>query len=359
MNPEARSSRVRGFVVLLLVALVLPLSGCFAPCEAPPPVSARGVSATAPQSAGDGSAAFAVEVREEGPSGKPIAGAGVVFFWGDETSRDRSALVAVGPDGAIVQAPGASVAIGGIPPPAYTTTLELRTDAEGHAVGKLPAGRIAGVVVAAPGYTEETVRAFATGGSGTRALRVPLYHDHLVLGAQGAIGPGALSTAVVPVVGTVVWYPQQSLFSPAYLDRLVRLELHLNWTNGPTAFADLGLGLGRTSSAIDRLEDSRFEVAPGSYSQALSMGLDELDQLDFTGADQVLAGPATSTGYLAPFNLGYTLSWTGTFETASAFQSQCGLDLDGHHASFRATAFPVAPFAVALLLLVAAVARRN
>lgn len=353
---------MRGWTALLLVALIVPLSGCFSFCEPPAPVSARGVPDSAPDTSGSGPSAFAIEVREEGPSGKPVAGAGVVFFWGDETSRDPSQLVQIGPDGIVVDNAGTKVQVGtihfGITPPRYTTTLELRTDANGHAVGKLPANRIAGVVVAAPGYTEEVVRAFATGAGGSRSVVVPLFHDTLTLSTSGTISPGAFSTATVPVAGSAIWYPDTSLFSADYLDRLVSLELWLNWTNGPTAIADIGIGLGRASNAIDRYEDSATTVAPGDYTERLKMGLDELASLDFTGADQVLAGPATTTGYLAPLGLPYTLAWVGTFETRSAFESQCGFDVDNER-GMRATPMPVAAWLGLGLLALAAVTRRD
>jgi hypothetical protein len=335
--------------VALLAALLL-LPGCISTCEAPPPVSARNVPVDAPASGGSGRAAFLLSVREESPTGRPLPGAGVVFFWGDETGRS-DALVQVGPDGVMVGGGFVDVR-SDVRQTATTHTLELRTDGDGQVVADLPAGTIAGVVVAAPGYTEETVRAFATGSAGAHVLTVPLFHDSLAFAVNGDLGaPGAASTSVVPGVGTVLWYPNHDLLKPGYLERIVGLHLWLNWTNTPTGFGDLGLGLGDTTDRLDRYEDTRNEALPGAYTQELALTRGELDKLDLIGAGHLYAGPASSTGYLAPFGLSYALALTASFE------ARCGVDFDSHN-EVRASPMPVAALAAAGLLAAAATRRR-
>jgi hypothetical protein len=296
-----------------------------------------------------------------------LPGAGVVFFWGDESTsaalRGDRAVVQVDTSGSYSRV---SVDSDGAPVPTrYTHTLPLLAGPDGSVSARLPPDRIVGVVAAADGWTEEWVPAFGTGHEGAMQLKVPLYHERLSLDLTGTIGPGGLSTAYAMGDGKALWYPQDVKLgaapdaTPGYLARLVDLQGVLNWTNGPLSFGDLALAAGPDNAQPAVVRDTDTDVAAGPRSQNLDRGLGALREEGFLAGNHLYAGPATRTGYFGPMGLPYTLHLTLTMDRARAFRQTCGVDVNAGGGPTGVSA-PGAGIALVVALLgMAAVPRRR
>ncbi|MFO1535735.1 MAG: hypothetical protein ABR586_08730 [Thermoplasmatota archaeon] len=351
--------------LLCLLALAPLLAGCFDACDPQPPVSARGVGASTPSSGGDGGALATLTVTQE-PGGPGLADAGVVFFWGDEDSaaalRGERPVVHVGAEAGSASAE-VDVGTGGPAPPAYTTTLPLRTGPDGTVTARLPKDRIVGVVAAADGWTEEWIPAFATGSAGEAALRLPLYRERLEVDLTGTLDRASASTALLLGNSQAQWYPQDVQLGKAtgatagYLARLVSLDATLNWSNEPLSFGDLALAVGPAGGEPAVVQDSSGDVAPGDRTQSLTLDGDRLGASGLPGARHLLAGPATRTAYVGPLGVPYKLHLTLTMDRAQAFRSQCDGTVDVHAG---AHASPAAGLLLAVGLLgTASLARRR
>ncbi|HUR61700.1 MAG TPA: hypothetical protein VM286_04980 [Candidatus Thermoplasmatota archaeon] len=318
---------------VLCVLLVAPLlAGCVSSCDPVPPVSARGIGPGTPSRGGTGSYSANITITQE-PGGPGLAGAGVVFFWGDEDDaaarRGERSVVHVGAEGGAGNAE-VDVSLPTASPPDYTTTLPLRTDAKGTVLARLPANRIVGFVAAADGWTEEWIPALATGSEGELRIAMPLYRERLVLDLQGTLSPGAASTAAVNQ--DVAWYPQDARLGSAagatagYLARLIRLDATLNWTNAPLSFGDLALAAGPEAGDPTLVRDADTDATLGARTQTLEVAGSDVRDRGLLGASHLHIGPATQTAYVGPMGVPYTLHVALTMDRAQAFRQSCAGD---------------------------------
>lgn len=318
--------------ILVAFALVPLLAGCAGyACQAQAPVSARGIGPSTPSSGGDGAYPAVVAVTQE-PGGPPLAGAGVVFFWGDAAPDGQAAApsvhVSAGAGGSGVQ-----VGAAGSTPPHYTTTLPLRTGADGTVQARLPVNRIVGVVAAADGWTEEWVPHLATGAQGSGgqlSVTLPLYRTHLAIDLSGTTDRAGASLAFLIGDGNAQWYPEDVHLGKApgaaagYLARLAHLHATLNWTNGPTGFGDLALAAGPAQGRPTVVRDDSADVAVGGRMQAMDLSEGTLRSAHLEDSGALLLGPATRSGFAGVNGIPYTLHIDLEMAPSSAFPDGCG-----------------------------------
>jgi hypothetical protein len=312
---------------LLAVALVLATltAGCAGiPCERGPPVTARGIGPGTPMEGGSGDHVLTVRVTD-GPGGGPLPDAGVVLYWASDRPQDLDNVsrVEVGPDRVVVQ-PGSKAAT-----PEPDTVLRLRTGPDGTATARLPTDRLVGLVAAKDGYTEEYVGHIATGsGAGADAFDLPLYRSRLELKLAGTWGPGGGSTGAF-TGNNYLWQPESVPFAgeaaadAGYAARLVHLKAVLRWNNAPTAFGDLGLGLGARGEGQPRVfRDAGDNAAFTLQEEHLELKVDELHSYGLMGRNLAL-GPASDTGFVAPLGLDYEIVVTAEFDRRAADLEGC------------------------------------
>ncbi|MHB8604017.1 MAG: hypothetical protein ACYDCK_02080 [Thermoplasmatota archaeon] len=356
--------RLGRVTLLLTIAASSLVAGCI-DCASGPPVTARGIGASTGSTSGLVGYALTVHVTAE-PGGPPIPGAGVVLYWGNDNAADWRAS-----GGQITAENGANgqrVVIvadpSGNPTSVATSSADrLRTDAAGTVRAHLPANRIIGLVVAADGYTEEWVPAFATGGlTGADDVTIPLYRTDLKATINDTWGPGAASTGAA-TNNNYAWKPATLPFGASdavrrgYAERLAALTLALTWTNGVSGYGDLAVGLGPTTDQPSFVSDSTAQATPGAASETATLDVHQLKDARVLAASDVYVGPATRTGFVAPFGLPFTLAASGHFDTAAARAANCGGSAENGGSGLPGAHVPLdamLPFAaIALSLLVA------
>lgn len=277
---------LRPTAVVLVAALLL--AGC-AEEGTGAKVSPRTVPDDAAAAGGSGTAEVVVRVTD-GPRGPPVPGAKVVV----STTRDD--------------------------------VVPLVADGDGVATARVGANARATVAATAEDRTEEFLYGVVVGApAATTRVEVPLYREHLVVDLDGTLtaaggsghraGVGGFDWRPVPVV-----WSQDAETQAGYAARVVWLNSTLDWTNGPTAAGDLGLGVGRDASAPDLVEDGDDAITPGDRSERLSLDVYRMYDLGWQGATQVFVGPGTGTAYAAPVGLPFAL------EVAAFFTSERPLD---------------------------------
>lgn len=304
-----------------LLALALLSAGCISvPCTRGPLVSARGIGSSTASEGGSGD--FLLDVRIEDPAGSPIAGAGVVAYWGDATPqeyREEMRRAEAGQSGVRVE-PGRTAGT-----PGARHALRLLTDGDGHARAHVPSGRLVGLVAAAPGWTEEWIGWVATGDSGsssTQGLR--LFPSRIDVTLNVTWSPGAASTGTV-TGGGYAWRPQDVPFSgdaAGHMRRLVSLSATVEWTNAPTAFGDLAIGLG-SGSELRAVGDERVDAEMGSRTETRELDLATLREYGFHEAAGLEAGPATGSALVAPLGLPATVHVVAELDRAGADLENC------------------------------------
>lgn len=318
--------RRRAFLAIALaLAPATLLAGCVS-CPSGPPVTARGIGPGTDARAG--LAGFTLAVRVVADDGAPIEGAGVVVYWsGDGVSGWGGDVVLVDERGervVVVASPGETPRS-----PAPDRTHRLRTESGGEVVARVPASRVVGVVAAAEGFTEEWIPALATGESSARdAIEVRLYRASLNVTIDGTWGgPGAASTAAA-TRSAYAWDPAPLPFGEGdaqrgYVQRVASLSARISWTNAPTSIADLGIGMGPSEDDPSFVADDADEAAPGAHEESFSLDADALREIGVLGSGESFIGPASDTGFVAPFGLAYTLEIRADFDTARAFFATC------------------------------------
>lgn len=369
---SSRMPRWTALVALLLIPLpFVALAGCTDDCQAGPPVTARGI-VSGPSSGGSGD--YALDLRiVDGPGGPPVAGAGVVVYWGGDSSSSWSGPrisvtggAANSPDG---QSAGGSVVVD---PGTQAETVEAKTtvriltDADGRARANVPANRIVGIVAAKDGYTEEWVPALATGdAAGAGTLAVPLFRTQLALDMEAVWqGPAQGSTGTV-TSSSYAWDPHDVPFGEteeanrAYAARIVEMTVTIAWSNDPMGAGDLGIGTGHEGDGPARFHDGGNNAAPGAQSESVTLSLSDLMEHGILGAPRIRAGAATDSAVVAPFGLPYAMHIEARFDRELAERAtSCGTvrgsasDNDGYGANtpgFEAVALVIAG-AVGVLL---------
>lgn len=309
---------------ILLVApmMFMALSGCTS-CTEGPPVTARGIT-NADATAGVLGYALDIQVTD-GPGGAPLAGAGVVVYYGGTTTGEWTGpRVEVRPDLVLVEPMNESGTV------ESKTTLRMMTDETGHVRARVPGNRIIGVVAAMDGFTEEWIPALASGDSGAEGgFTMPLYRANLSVDVDAVWAPGAASTGAV-TNSQYSWDPHAAPFGESgeaargYAARVVQLDLTVTWRNGANGAGDLGIGVGPPDDGPRYFSDKGRNVATGEQSESTVLDVSTLREHGILGASSIQAGAATETGFVAPFGLPYTLHIDALFDTARAAFAACG-----------------------------------
>ena len=346
-------TRWTALVALLLLPLpFVALAGCTDDCQSGPPVTARGI-VNGPASGGPGD--YALELRiVDGPGGAPLAGAGVVVYWGGDNaaswSAPRISITGGAANSGDGQSTGGSVVVD---PGAQAdtveakTTVRLFTDADGRARANVPANRIVGIVAAKDGHTEEWVPALATGdAAGTGRLDVPLFRTQLALDMEAVWqGPAQGSTGTI-TSSNYAWDAHDVPFGEtdeanrAYAARIVEMTVTITWTNDPMGAGDLGIGTGHEGDGPAHFHDGGNNAAPGGQSESVTLGLSDLMEHGILGAPRIRAGAATDSAVVAPFGMPYEMHVEARFDRELAERAtSCGTvrgsasDNDGYGAN--------------------------
>lgn len=341
-------------ILLGLLAATATLAGCVS-CSRPT-VSARGIGPATPSQGGDGGYTLDVLVTQ-GPGGPPLAGAGVVAYWSSGSAPSGQPVVQVGPDRVVVAEPGSD---GVVMEP--DSSVRLATDATGHARADVPNNRIVGVVAAADGWTEEYVPQLATGDGGTGLIVMPLFRSHVEWDVSDTWSPGGLSSGFV-TGGGYLWKPMaitalgNGSSQAGYAHRLAGLGVRVEWSNTPTSFGDLGVGVGPGGSSPTYFHDAT-SVGTGAQAEQANLTTDTIAQYSLSKASQVFVGPASQDGYAGPFGLSFHVHVAADFDRQAAKDASCGTT-GGKNDDHGGVAVPGLGLGASLVSLVALVALRR
>jgi len=174
------------------------------------------------------------------------------------------------------------------------------------------------------------------------------------LDLPGTWGPGAVSSGAA-TGGSYQWHPEPLPQVPENRS-LARLNVTLTWTNTPTAFADLGLGVGE-GSELKVFRDGGRNTGFGPQNESFTFTYDELASYGLTDPHALALGPATGTGFVAPGGLSYRLGIEATYE---GLRTTCdgGGSNDNGGSGVGAPALPAVPVAAAVVAA-ALLARRR
>lgn len=305
----------------LALAPFMLLAGCTS-CVEGPPVSARGIT-DAPSAGGIRGYSMTILVTD-GPGGPALPGAGVVVYYGsDSTSEWSGPRIEVSDEDVLIEP------VNGTGTVESKTTERLMTAGDGRALARVPENRIVGIVVAKDGYTEEWLPAVATGTT-EGAITVPLYRANLTVDMDAVWGPGSASSGVV-TDSQYGWDPHEVAFgeTPAanrgYAARIIEMRVTIEWTNGAMGSGDLGIGVGPPDDGPRYFQDGNDDATPGAKSEMAAIALRELAERGILGAPAIQVGAATDTAFVAPFGLPYTMHIEAIFDTARANLGACNM----------------------------------